>query len=89
MCPHADNFNCFDVIKHLVYKAMLDIDPTGAGLREVTDKFFVGWRRLIRILRQDFKQALGLGLQAGSDEFLRIALGLAGVGKSPAHQSSS
>ena len=89
MRPHPDNFNRFDVVQNLVHKAVLNIDSSRACAREITDEFFVRWRPSIGILCQDTEEFFRLWFQSGSDELLRIAFGLVGEDKSPAHQSSS
>ena len=87
--PHAQNLDGFLVLQHFVNKAVLNVDPTQKGTRQVAHQFFIGRRILKRVFLDDGQQFLGFGLQLTCSEFLRILLCMLGKNYLPTHQSSS
>jgi hypothetical protein len=55
MCPHTDDFYCFDVIQNLVNQPVLDIYPPGTCSGKVSQQFLIWWRGLVRIFFEDFE----------------------------------
>lgn len=88
MCPHPKHLDYVQAVQDLVHEAVLDVDPSGNGARQVAHEPFVGRRSLVRVVTKDLQEALGLGLEAGRLEFLGVFLGLGGEDQSSTHQFS-
>ena len=89
MGPHADDLDGLDVVQHLIDKPVLDIDAAGTRPCKVAKESLERRGSLIRVLRQNLEQALGLRFQAGAGLLLCIASCLARVDESPTHQPGS
>ena len=85
MSPHADNLDRAGFSYDLVDKAVLDINASGVGPREVADKFFVRRRIPERVFLEDGKEGLGLFFKPGSRYLLCVFLGVSGIKKPPLH----
>ncbi len=59
MRPHPEDFDGPFFLQDLVDQAMLDVDPAGAGTREVSHELFVVRRVLERIFAEDLQELLG------------------------------
>ncbi len=57
MCPHADDFHCFDVIKYLVNQPVLDVYSSGACSGQISQKLLIWRGSLIGIFFEDFEKA--------------------------------
>lgn len=84
--PHTDDLNCVLGVMDLIHQAMLDVDATGIGARQISDELFV-WRRLLkRILRDDIEKTLRLWPEVRRRKFPGVLLRLFGVNNRPIHQ---
>jgi hypothetical protein len=87
--PHPQNLDHFVVFNHLVHEAVLDVDATRVGPREVAQQLLVAGRILKWVLPQNLQQGLCPRLQPDLGELLRVLLGMLREDQSPAHQSKS
>jgi hypothetical protein len=62
MRPETDNLDHAFFRINLVDQAMLDIDPSGIGAGEVSDKLYEGRWILKRIVSEGVKKSFSLGL---------------------------
>jgi hypothetical protein len=62
MRPETDNLDHTFFRVNLVDQAMLDIDTSGIGAGEVSDKLFEGRWGLKRIIPESVKKSFSLGL---------------------------
>jgi hypothetical protein len=58
MGPHSDDLDGLDVIQDLIDEAMLNVDSSGAGSGEITDRFLKGRRDLIGIKGKKVEQGV-------------------------------
>ncbi len=89
MSPEADDFDNALSLIDLIDYTMLDIQSSGVGTQEITDKFLIRRGIRERIVLQHLKQFQCLRLQTGRCKFFGILLSLLGEDKLPSHQSSS
>ena len=89
MCPHSDDLDSLDVVQNLVDETMLNIDSSGARSRKVSDKLLIRRWDFVGIFGENFEEFLCLGLKTRPRKLFRIAPGLMGIDKRPAHQSRS
>ena len=67
---------------------MLNVDAAGEGAAEIAYKHLAGRVGLIGILRENFQDPLGPGLQACGGYLFRVFPRLPGADKIPTHQLS-
>jgi hypothetical protein len=53
VCPHPNNFYSLEVTKNLIHQAVLYIDASGIGAREVAHEFLKRWWILVGVLSKD------------------------------------
>ena len=76
-------------LEHLIHEPVLDVDPSGVCAGQIADEFFVGWRVLKRIIRQNTQKKLCLRFQTRARQLLGVLLRLFCEDKLIFHQSSS
>lgn len=89
MRPHAQDADNALLQKDFVHQTVMDVDAARVRPGQITDKFLERWRSLEGILRKDFQQRFGVGLQPRGCEFLCVLARLRGIHDGPTHQSSS
>jgi hypothetical protein len=70
--PHTEHLDDALVLQNLVAQPVLDGDAPREGAVEVADEFLERRRGLKRVYLEDGEDLLGLRLQTGGDELLRI-----------------
>jgi hypothetical protein len=86
---HTDYFDNLLLVEDLIYKTVMDVDSSGIGAVQVTDKLLKRRITSIGVFFEDIEKFLRLCLETRGNQLLCVFLCLFGEDNLPFHQPGS